>query len=334
MRTPATSRRAILIAVGIGALTALPPLFAQQTGKPRRIAFVTLSSRASFLETGRYEAFLQGMKERGFIEGRDFVIEARFADGRVDRLAPYMAEMVGLNVDAIVSTGTQITAAAQKATARIPIVVAAEADPVGNGFARSLAHPGANITGMSTSAADLVQKHLQLITTIVPRATRVAVLVNPTNRGHASMLKAVNAAARTRGVSIVPVEVSDATGMDQAFKSITSAHADALIVLIDSLFLDMRDSLTALAVKHRLPAIFAQLENARAGALLVYGSNQLLQYRRVAVFLEKLFNGAKPGDLPFEQPTQFDLIVNMKTAKALGVKIPDAVMMQATQVIK
>jgi putative tryptophan/tyrosine transport system substrate-binding protein len=327
-------RRQLLQAISVGLLATARPAIAQSQSTPRRIGFITLSSRASYLETGRYQAFLQGMKEQGFVEGLDFGVEARFSEGSVERLAVFMEEMKTLNVAAIISTGTQITSAAQKATTRIPIVVAAEADPVGNGFAKSLGQPGANITGMSTSAADLVQKHLQLITTIVPHAARVAVLVNPTNRGHATMLKAVNAAAQTRSVSIVPAEVSNASGVDQAFKSITSARADALIVLIDSLFLDIRDTLAALAVKHRLPAIFASPENARAGALLVYGSNQLVQYRRVAVFLEKIFKGAKPGDLPFEQPTQFDLIVNMKTAKTLGLKIPDTIMLQATQVIK
>ena len=285
------------------------------------------------LELGRDSQFLQGLREVGLIEGNDFVVEWRFADGEVERLPGIMADLVRANIDLIVSTGTQASFAAKKATTTIPIVITAEANPVGNGFAASLARPGGNMTGFSTSASDLVGKQLELLKDMLPRMSRVAVLRNPTNQGHAVMLDSIRTAASRMGVQVRPVEAGTHKDIEHAFATIRNERAEALICLIDTFYALQRHQIADLAIKQRLPTIFSQPEHADAGGLLVYAQDQSENYRRAANFIEKIRKGAKPGDLPFEQPTTFELVLNMKTAKAIGLRIPQSVALRATRVI-
>ncbi len=283
---------------------------------------------------GRDVEFLQGMREVGLIEGKDFVIDWRFADGKMERLPEIMAELVRANIDLIVSTGTQGSFAAKQATTTIPIVITAEANPVGNGFAASLARPGGNMTGLSTSTADLVGKHLELLKEVVPRMSRVAVLRNPTNKGHAAMLGYVQTAARSIGVQVLAVAAGTPDDIRRGFAIMKRERPDALICLIDAFYAQQRRQLADLAIKQRLPSVFAQIEHATAGGLMFYGQDQSENYRRAATFIDKILKGAKPGDIPFEQPTKFTMVINMKTAMALGIKIPNSILMRADKVIE
>lgn len=328
------NRRKLIVAFGAGALAAPFASFAQQQGKIFRIGFVFARTQKDNLEMGRGDQFLQGMREVGLMEGKDFVVDWRYADGKMERLAGIMAELVRANVDLIVTTGTQVSFAAKKATTTIPIVITAEANPVGNGFAASLAHPGGNITGLSTSTADLVGKHLELIKEMVPAMSRVAVLRNPSNKGHAAMVANIQTAARSIGVQVLTIEAGTADDIQRGFATMKRERADALICLIDAVYAQQRRQIANLAIELRLPSIYAQVEHAAAGGLMVYGQDQSENYRRVGIFIDKIRKGAKPGDLPFEQPTKFTTVVNLKTAKALGIKIPNSILVRADKVIE
>jgi len=327
------ARRNLLAAMGASSLLARLPAFAQ-SGRIWRIGFVFGRDRQELVGTGRHDAFMQGLREQGYVEGRNVVMEFRFAEGRLERLAGLVDELVRLPVDVIVSTGTQISFAAQKATSTIPIVITAEADPVRSGFAASLARPGRNLTGFSTSTGDLVQKHPELIKLAAPRTARIAVLRNTGNAGHTAMVATVQAAAARLGMHAFEVKAQTAPEIEQAFATMRRERADALIGLIDAFFVQQRVQLAELAIRNRLPSIYAQVEHADAGGLMVYGQDQIVNYRRAAIFIDKIFKGAKPGELPFEQPTKLDLILNNATARAISLTFPQELVLRADKVIE
>ncbi len=329
-----TTRRQILVAFGAGTLAAPLASFAQQQSKVWHVGFFQYASRQSTVASGRYQLFLDGMRELGYVEGKNLVIEARFADGKTGPLPDLAAELVRLKVDIIVATGTPVYQVLQKATKTIPIVITVSADPVGEGFAASLARPGGNITGLSSANLDLTAKHLELLMTAVPRLSRVAVLINPAHRGHPARLKIIQAAAVRTGTQVLPVDAPTPDGIERGFASMSRERAQAVIILGDSFFDQQERQITALALKHRLPSIFVVRDFAEAGGLMSYGQNQADNFRRAATYVDKILKGAKPGDLPIEQPTKFELVVNMKTAKALGIKIPRSILVRADKVIE
>jgi len=274
------------------------------------------------------------MRELGYVEGKNFVIEWRFADGDVGRLPSLAAELVRLKVDAIVTSSTPATKVLQQATTTMPIVMGTIGDPVGSGFVASLARPGGNITGLTSITNDLSPKLLDLLRGIVPRLSRIAVLANSTNPFHAAVLKNVQAAAQKTGVTILSLDARTAQEIENAFPTITEERAGAIILAQDSLFTQQRRQIAVLSVKHRLPLIAAMREYVEAGVLMSYGPNFSDIYRRTAIYVDKIFKGAKPADLPVEQPTEFEMFINSKTAKALGLEIPPSLLLQANAVIQ
>jgi ABC-type uncharacterized transport system substrate-binding protein len=326
-------RRKLLIMLGASALAAPLRSFAQQQGKVWRVGFLA-GRRPVSLDTDNYGAFPRGMRELGYVEGKNLVIEWRFADGQYERLPGLVAELVRLKVDVIVAAGPPVVVAAQKATTTIPIVIVTGIDPVAAGFVKSLAHPGGNITGISNLSGEVSPKHLEMLLTMVPRLARVAVLVNPANPAHASMLKAVQAAAQKATVKILPVEARTPQEIETAFSVMTKENAGAIIVGLDPFFNQQRRQFVELAAKNRLPSIATFREYVEAGGLMSYGRSGTDQYRHVAVLVDKILKGAKPGDLPVEQSTKLELVINRKTAKTLGLKIPNSLLISADKVIE
>jgi putative ABC transport system substrate-binding protein len=327
-------RRKLLIAMGAGAAAVPLRSFPQQKGKVWRIGFFFFGSRQSALETGRHRLFLDGMRELGYVEGRNFVIEARFADGKTAPLPDFAAELVRLKVDIIVANGTPVYHVLRQATQTIPIVITISADPVGEGFATSLARPGGNITGLSSANVELTPKHLELLMTAVPRLSRVAVLMNPAHSGHPARLKIIQAAAQKTGMQVLPVDGPTPDGIERAFGTMARERAGALIILGDSFFVQQIRQIAELALKHRLPSINVTRDFAEAGGLMSYGQNQIDNFRRAAAYVDKILKGAKPGDLPIEQPTAFELVINRKTAKAIGLTIPQELKLRADRMIE
>ncbi len=298
-------------------------------------------ARIGWLSTGSttshgllLEGFREGLRELGYTEGKNIAIEYRWAEGRVDRLPQLATELVQLKVDVLVTAGSPGILAAKQATTTIPIVMALGGDPVGSGYVASLARPGGNITGLSNLAEDLVAKLLELLMKAVPGVSRVAVLSNPANPAHASFRRVIQGAAGTMGVKLLPVNASGPREFDGAFATMIREHAGGLVELPDPMFLTERNRLTGLANQNRLPAIYGFREHAAAGGLMAYGVNLRDSYRRAATYVDKILKGAKPADLPVEQPTKFELVINLKTAKALGLTIPPSVLVRADQVIE
>jgi putative ABC transport system substrate-binding protein len=284
-----------------------------------------------------YEAFRQGLRDLGYVEGRNVVIEYREAEGKYDRLPALAAELVALKVDVILAGGTPATLAAKPATRTLPIVFAAVADPVTSGLVTSLARPGGNVTGLSVLAPELVGKCLELLKQAVPGVSRVAVLWHPGALGERTekdMLKGADVAARALGVRLQFLGTRGPDEFDRAFSDMTRARAGALTVLGSAMFLTERGRLVDLAAKHRLPAVYPWREGADAGGLMAYRPNVADLFRRAATYVDKILKGAKPGDLPVEQPTKFELVINLKTAKALGLTIPPSVLGRADEVIQ
>ena len=286
------------------------------------------------LDTDYVGAFLKGMRELGYVEGKNLVIEWRFAEGRTELLPVLAAELVRMQVDVIVINGTAAAIAAQKATATIPIVFPNTGDPVGAGFVKSLARPGGNMTGLSNISSDIVAKHLEMLLSMVPKLSRVAVLLNPTNKPNISNLERVQSAAQKTSVKILPVEARTASEIDKAFSAMAQDKAGAVIVINDTFFIQQQRQIAELAAKNRLASISMVREYAEAGGLMSYGSSISDNWRRVATYVDKIFKGAKPADLPVEQPTKFELVINGKTAKALGLTIPQSLLISADKVIE
>ena len=327
------NRREFIALLG-GAAVAWPlDVRAQQRARTWRIGFLETSSpspaRVRLLETLRAT-----LRELGYLEGQNIAFESRFAEGKIDRLPGLAAELVGLKVDVIVTSGTPAGLAAKQATGTIPIVMAQLADPVGAGLVASLGRPGGNVTGLTTQDADLSGKRLGLLKEVVPNLSRIAHLIDETNPGTVLIARGTQGAAQSVGVPLQSLGVRGPDELDRAFAAMKEARADALIVESSSMLFPWRTRLADLALQHRLPTMFAQSEYAEAGSLMAYAANLPDLFRRAATFMDKILKGAKPADLPVEQPIKFDLVINLQTAKALGLTIPPMLLFQADKVIQ
>jgi putative tryptophan/tyrosine transport system substrate-binding protein len=334
-------RRTFLAMVSGGLLAAPLAAEAQPAGKVHRIGFLSPSSPsdperlASPFGAGGLAAFRQGMRDLGYAEGQNLSIEPRWAEGRFERLPDLAVELVRLKVDVIVSVVTQATLAAKNATRTIPIVLVAAGDPVGSGLVPNLARPGGNVTGPSTMYAELAGKQLELLMKTAPKVSRVAVLWNPANAAwQVQMLRQTETAARALGLQRQLLEARGPDELEGAFAAMTRERANALLVQVDVIFALHAQRIADLAAKHRVPAMYGAKEHVGAGGLMSYAPNVLDVFRRAATYVDKILRGAKPGDLPVEQPTTFELVINLKTAKALGLTIPPSVLARADQVVE
>ena len=307
---------------------------AQQAKKIPRIGYLGATSVSA--TSDRTEPFRQGLRELGYVEGKNIVIEWRYAEGKLDRLPALAAELVRLKVDIIVTSGPIPTRAAKEATVTIPIVMAQDSDPVANGFVASLARPGGNITGLSTLRPELSGKQLELLKEIVPKLSRVAVFGTSTHPGNAQSLKEVELAAKAFGVKLQYLDVLDPKDIETAFRAARKGRADAVLFLVAGGVASSghRTQIVDLAVKSRLPVIYGVPEYVEAGGLMNYGVSFTDLDRRAATYVDKIFKGAKPADLPVEQPKKFEFVINLKTAKQIGLTIPPNVLARADKVIK
>jgi putative tryptophan/tyrosine transport system substrate-binding protein len=327
-------RRDLLALVGGAAAVLSLAAEAQQAAKVVRIGYLAANLAAS---PHLREAFLHGLHDLGYVEGRNVVIEYRDAEGKYERFPALATELVALKVDVIVVTSTPSAVAVKQATRTIPIVFTWAADPIGSGLVTSLAWPGGNITGLSFLAADLVGKRLELLKQAVPGVSRVAALWHPgdyVERMEKDMLTAADHAARALGLQLQVVEARGPEDFDRAFSDMTRARADAVTVQSTNIFFIERTRLVDLAAKNRLPAMYLSREFVDAGGLMSYGPNVADLHRRAATYVDKILKGAKPGDLPVEQPTKFELVINLKTANALGLTVPPAILARADEVIE
>jgi len=305
---------------------------AQQTGKVPRIVF--LSNTFQFADSARYEAFRQGLRELGYVGGKNIVIEYRSSEGKSDRVPALAAELVRLKIDVIVTTGPTVTRAAKETTTTIPIVFMQESDPVASGFVDSLARPGRNITGLSTLGPELSGKRLELLKEVAPKLSSVAVLGTSTIPAHARFLKDHERAAGKLGVKLQFLDILDPKDIETAFRTASKGRADGLLVLSGPVLNSHRTQVLDLAVESRLPAIYNFPAFVEAGGLMTYGVSNIELSRRAATYVDKILKGAKPADLPVEQPTKFELVINLKTAKQIGLTIPPNVLARADRVIK
>jgi len=305
---------------------------AQQPTKVPRIGY--LSSTSPSAGSSRIAAFGQGLRELGYIEGKNLVIEWRFAEGKLDRLPELAAELVRLKIDVIVSASPPVTGAAKDATVTIPIVMAHDPDPVGNGFVASLARPGGNITGLASFAPELSGKRLELLKEIIPRLVRVAVLGYSTEPGYAQVLKEIELAAEAFKVQLQYLDVLDPKDIETAFRAASKGRAQAVLSLGGPPLYSHRTRVAELAAKNRLPAIYGTAEFAEDGGLMSYGVSVTDLDRRAATYVDKILKGAKPADLPVEQPKKFEFIINLKAAKQIGLTIPPNVLARADRVIR
>ena len=326
-------RRTLISAIALATVAARPGAFAQQQ-RSWRVGFVALPERPEPLEGSRFGAFALGMRELGYVEGRNLTIDWRFAAGEIGRLAELVAEVVQLKVDVIVAGETPVIKAAQKATATIPIVMAASNDPVGSGFVESLGRPGLNITGVSILSTDLSGKQVETLQSVAPKATRVAILLNPRNSSNVAITTNLQVAMQVARITGQPIEASTTEGIEEAFAKMQRQDASAVVIVADSFFVEQRERIAQLALKHRLPSIFSFREHVQVGGLISYGQHLADSYRRAATYVDRIFNGAKPSELPVELSTKLELIVNLKTAKALGLTVPDTVLARADEVIE
>jgi putative ABC transport system substrate-binding protein len=332
MRRPLrkTSLASILFA---GALLAVAvTVEAQQSTKVARIGFFSATSSSAV--SARVQAFRQGMRELGYTEGKNVVIEYRFADGKLDRLSELAAELVRLKVDVIVSAGPPTTRSAKQATGSIPIVMAFDDDPVGNGFAVSLARPGKSITGLATLAPELSGKQLEILKEIAPKLSRVAVFGNVTQPGTPQALREINLAADGFRVQVQYLEVGGLKDIETAFRAASKEHTDAVLVLSAGAIFAQRRQIADLAVKSRLPAMYSRPEYVEDGGLISYGPSFTDLFRRAATYVDKILKGANPADLPIEQPKEFELVINLKAANQIGLTIPPNMLARAYIVIK
>ena len=326
-------RRTFITSVAFGLATVPLPADAQPTGMVHRIGY--LASGSSSAAAAVIEAFRQALRELGWVEGRNIVIDYRFAEGRFDRLPDLAAELVRLKVDLIVAAPTPAAVAARNATATIPIVMINVGDPVGLGLIASLARPGGNVTGLSFSVGlELFGKQLELLKETVPKVRRVAILSNPGNPSHALAISNIKVAARSLGVQLQLLEARGPDGLDAAFAAMAKERVGALLVVSDTMFGIHRARLADLAAKNQVPSMHGTRQNVEAGGLIYWGPNFPDQWRRAATFVDKILKGAKPADLPVQQPTKFELVINLKTAKALGLTIPQSLLLRADEVIR
>ena len=324
------NRRKLVVALGAAALAAPSGSFAQAQGKVWRIGFLMPTSGPNEM----VDAFRAQLRTLGYVEGSNLAIDYRWGAGNAERIADLAAELVRLKVDVIVTRTTIVAAAAKRATSTIPIVMASSADPVGVGLIASLAHPGGNVTGLTLNSTEIVGKRLQLLRELVPKSTRIATLVWEKSLTKQLFLEEVRAAARQMGITLIHQEVSTAEALAGAFDVMQRERAQALIVPTAPFITNNRKQILELAAKHRLPTMFEIRSFADEGGLMSYGPSSIEMFRRAAAYVDKIFKGAKPGDLPVEQPTKFQLVINGKTAKALGLKIPQSLLIMADTVIE
>jgi putative ABC transport system substrate-binding protein len=320
----------------LGGVAAALPLGtkAQQAVKPPRVGYLAPGSASGGL-VARDQAFREGLRDLGYVDGKNIIIEARYAEGQFGRLPSLARELVELNVDVLVAVVTQASLAARDATKTIPIVIAGVADPVGAGLVATLSRPGANITGTSGMTTEVVGKTLEVLKEVVPKLSRAAVLWNPDNTlFQAQMLKETQRAADALGVQLQVFGVRGHDDLKHPFATISRDAVDALVVLADPILAFHQERIVEFADKARLPAIYGIKEFAVAGGLLAYASDLTAQFRRTALYVDKILKGAKPSELPVEQPTKFELVINLKTAKALGLTIPPTLLGRADEVIE
>jgi putative ABC transport system substrate-binding protein len=326
-------RRRDLLAV-IGGPTILRPLVARAQQKAGLVIGLLNSgspgTAATFLA-----AFRQGMSETGYVEGQNVAIDYRWAEGHFDRLPALAADLVGRKVDAIAATDSLAAVrAAKSATSTIPIVFMGVSDPVGNGLVASLARPGGNITGISVMSTELMPKRLQLLSDLVPHVRAIALLVNPNNPQTERVMRDVLEAARAKGLQLSVFKASTESEIDTAFAALVELHVGALVVQADAVFLNRRDQFAAQASRHAIPAIYANREYAASGGLISYGASLTSDYRQAGIYVGRVLKDEKPADLPVQQPTKFEMVINMKTAKALGLTVPQSILARADEVIE
>jgi len=328
-------KRRRFVAGALSAALAVPlRTFAQAPARVWRVGFFYFGSRQSSLDTGRYAGFVQRMRELGYVEGRNMALEARFGDGKIERLPIIAAELVRSNMDVIVATGSPVYSALRFATTTIPIVVTVTTDPVIEGLAASLARPGGNFTGLTDTAADLGAKQLELLRSAVPQLTRLGVLLNPDNVTHPTQLKRVMLPAQKIGVQTVIAEAGTVADFDPAFDMLAQERANAVMLFGDTFFVQQLQQIAQTALKHRMASIYLIHDYAKAGGLMSYGPDIVDNFRRAATYTDRILQGAKPAELPFEQPDRYVLAINLKTAKALNLTIPQAVLVRADEVMQ
>ena len=324
----------LVVLLGVGVFVGPLAGEAQQGATFPRIGFLYPRSLSDSQASRALGAFREGLRELGYVEGRNIAIEYRGAEGRYDRLSSLAAELVSLRVDIIVTVSLPAIQAARQATGTIPIVTAGILDPLATDFVASLARPGGNVTGLSLMASELVGKQLELLKEVVPKISRVAFLGNPASLGYAPQVRHAQDAARALGIRLQPLEARSPGEIDSAFASMARERVGAVIVHVDAMLGEHRARIADLAAKHRLPAVYGLTEYAEAGGLMAYGSSVPDRFRRAATFVDKILKGAKPADLPIEQPTKFELAINLSAAKALGLAIPQSLLLRADQVIQ
>ena len=305
---------------------------AQQPKKVPQIGY--LAGTGPDAQLARIEAFRQGLRELGYVEGKNIVIESRYAEGKLDRRPALVADLVRLKVDVILTAGPGDTRAAREATNTIPIIMAQDPDPVGSGFVASLARPGGNITGLSTLAPEISGKQLELLKEIIPKLSRVAVLGTSTNPGTAQMIREIELAAKAFGVKLQYLDVLDPKDIETVFRAASKGRAGAVLALGGAALSSQRTQVVELAVKNRLPAIYDNSQFVEAGGLMTYGASIADSYRRAATYVDKILKGRTPADLPVEQPMKFEFIVSLIAAKRIGLTIPPNVLVRANRVIR
>ena len=325
-------RRRFISGVTLSLLAAPLAAQAQQAGKVYRVGFLGNSTAA--LEANLVGPFREGLRDLGYVEGRNILIEYRWAEGQYERFPALIAELIALKVDVIVTAGTPASLAVKKAATSIPLVMVAVGDPIGVGLVASLARPGGNSTGLTSIAAELEGKRLELLREVIPKLSSVAVLWNPASPFSVVAEKEVQAAAQVLRMRVQSLGVRAPEELDNAFAAIVRERPGALLVLADRLFLHNRARIVDFEARHRLPGVYAYRELVEAGGLMSFGPSYAGMHRRAAYYVDKILKGARPADLPVEQPTKFELVINLKTAKALGLTIPPSVFQRADQVIQ
>jgi len=325
-------RRRRFLAFGVAAFALQLGAAAQEAGSVRRIGFLGNSTAA--LEADLVDAFRQGLRDLGYVEGRNIAIEYRWAEGRYERLPSLVAELVGSKVGLIVTAGTPAALAVGKHAPSIPLVMVAVGDPIGNGLVASLARPGGNATGLTSIAPDLEGKRLELIREMLPNVSRLATFWNPANAYQLRDEMEVRAAAEVLRIPVLSLAVRDAAGLEPAFAEILAQGADAMLVLADRVFLHNRERIIGFAAKNRLPIMSAYRELAEVGGLMSFGPNYAVMHRQAARYVDKILKGAKPAELPIEQPARFELVINLRTAKALGLAVPPTLLARADEAIE
>lgn len=326
------NRRTCLCAIAVGMLMAPTAAFAQQQGRVWHVGMLETLSATS--NAANLDAFRDGLRELGYLEGRNFILEYRSSDGQDKRFVELATELVRLNVDVIVARGSPASLAAKNVTSTIPIVMSRAGDPVRSGLVTSLARPGGNITGLSSQSVDTEAKRLELLRDLIPGLKRIAALSNMGTPNSPPQWKEIETAARSLGIESRLLDVRRPEDLPTAFAAASREHADALVVGQDGLLQSNRKRIADLAMSHRLPAIFRSMEFVEAGGLIGYGPHYADLYRRTAIYVDKILKGARPGDIPIEQPTRFELVLNLKTAKALGLAIPQSILLRADQLIE